>query len=337
MNTRLLILIAVILFTGSYVRGQEPATSVPVFAYHRFGDDRFPSTNISLKVFENQLKHLQEQNYKVLTLHEAYKMMKSGNLPARAAVLTVDDGYLSFYENALPLLKKYDMPATLFVNTEYVGGGDFMSWQQIQEVQEAGIEIGNHSHAHPHFLNEKDPVATYEQDTEKAQSLFRKHLNISPGAYSYPYGEYNEELTKAVKKAGFYASTAQRSGVMSKEGNLFAIPRFPMGGPFATLEGFKSKLTMLPLKVEVHSPSYTTDKQASVFRFEIRSNITEGTVQCFVDGSKQSLQQNKNQYTVKLPDINSRRTLLTVTAQDMDSGRYRWFSFVVVDTSVEEQ
>jgi peptidoglycan/xylan/chitin deacetylase (PgdA/CDA1 family) len=313
------------------------AQSVPVFAYHRFGDDRYPSTNISEEVFEEQLKYLEANNYTVLTLRAAYDRIKEGTLPEKAVVLTVDDGYLSFYENAVPLLQKYDMPATLFVNTEYVGGKDFMDWQQLREVSKAGIEIGNHSHAHPHFLNQLHPVKNFHKDTQEAEKLFEKGLGTVPGAYSFPYGEYNRELAEAARKAGFYAATAQRSGVMHAEGNNYAIPRFPMGGPFATLSGFKNKLSMLPLQVDVLSPETTTAIEASCYRFTIETPVAEESVQCFIDGASQELQRDGEKWQVKLPQLNNRRTLLTVTSRGTETGSYHWFSFVLIDTRAEEQ
>ena len=145
-----------LLFAFFFIAVELTAQSVPVFVYHRFGDDRYPATNISLDVFEAHLAYLAENDFSALTLSDALSKMDAGNLPEKPVVLTVDDGYLTFYENAMPLLKKYDMPATLFVNTAYVGGGDFMNWKQLEEARKAGVEIGNHSHNHPHFLNEEE-------------------------------------------------------------------------------------------------------------------------------------------------------------------------------------
>ncbi len=312
------------------------AQSVPVFVYHRFGDDRYPATNISLNVFEAHLAYLAENDFSALTLSDALKKMDAGNLPEKPVVLTVDDGYLTFYENAMPLLKKYDMPATLFVNTVYVGGGDFMSWKQLEEARKAGVEIGNHSHNHPHFLNEEAPLKLLEQDVEKAQSLFEEHLNFRPALFSYPYGEYNADMQKKAKAMGFEAATAQRSGVMHKQGERFAIPRFPMGGPFATLSSFKDKAGMLGLPLEVLSPESTTDTAASVFRFRTDSNVVSGTLQCFINGKKTALEEKESSWQAEIPSLKQRRTLITVTGQIKNTGKYGWNSFVLINTDYGE-
>ena len=146
---RTLIYILSFIFLSTTGALQAQSFDIPVFAYHRFGDSRYPSTNVSLSVFESQLKFLADNHYIVLTLGEAVTKWKDGKaLPDKAAILTVDDSYLSFYENGWPLLKKYGFPATIFVQTGTIGGIDFISWPQIKEMQKSGIEIGQIGRAH---------------------------------------------------------------------------------------------------------------------------------------------------------------------------------------------
>lgn len=85
--------------------------SISCFVYHRFGDDRYPSTNITLPQFETHLKYLQETDYQTLTLSEALSLMERKNKFPKAAVLTIDDDFSSVYQNAPPLLKKYGFTA----------------------------------------------------------------------------------------------------------------------------------------------------------------------------------------------------------------------------------
>ena len=335
MNKLLSILL---IFVSSCVNSQqktgEPVEGIPVFAYHRFGDDRFPSTNIDMKVFKDQLNYLKENNYKVLTLDEAIEAIENENVKPKSVVLTVDDGYKSFYENAFPLLQEYGYKVTIFVNTSYVGGNDFMDWDELREISKAGMEIGNHSHEHPHFLNKQNPAKSFREDVLKAQSLFEKHLGYFPGAFSYPYGEYDRTLIEEAREMGFYAATAQRSGVMSPE-STFAIPRFPMGGPFATIDGFKRKLKFLPLRIRVHSPQSTT-AIAEEFVFSVQDEVFEGSVQCFIDGEKRKLTRNGNNFETAIPESSQRRQLLTVTARHKKSNLYGWSSFLLINTNNRE-
>ena len=123
------------------------------FVYHRFGDHRYQSTNTTLVDFEAHLKYLKDYNFSVKTLSKAMENLESGF--SRTVVITIDDGFKSFYQYGYPLLKKYGFTATLFINTESIGKQDYMSWDQIKEVRKYGIEIGNHSEGHEHFLDFK--------------------------------------------------------------------------------------------------------------------------------------------------------------------------------------
>ena len=158
----------------------------PAFVYHRFGDDRFPSTNISVEHFEAQLQYFKDNNFSVLTMSDALTLLdkKKGRMP-EVVVITIDDAYSSFYLNAVPLLKKFDYPATLYVNTSTVGAPDYMTWEQLNEVKEWGIEIGNHSHNHPYFVNQSN-LDGFIEDLLLSHAAFQKGLGQIPVTYAYP-------------------------------------------------------------------------------------------------------------------------------------------------------
>ncbi len=103
------------------------ADQANVFVYHRFNDSRYPSTNISLQDFRAHLDLLHQQEFTVLKLGQVVERLRKGvSLPQRCAVITVDDAYRSFLTDGWPLLKLYGYPATLFVTTNTVGGGDYL-------------------------------------------------------------------------------------------------------------------------------------------------------------------------------------------------------------------
>lgn len=127
---------------------------ITCFVYHRFGDNRYPSTNISVKDFRNHLTYLKNNEYHVVTLNEALELLINGKtIPEKTVALTIDDGYKSFLENGMPLLREFDYKATLFINTKQFGTGDFLSIQEIRQIIKEGIEVENHSHSHAHFVN----------------------------------------------------------------------------------------------------------------------------------------------------------------------------------------
>jgi peptidoglycan/xylan/chitin deacetylase (PgdA/CDA1 family) len=232
------------------------AGQVNVFIYHRFDEARYPSTNISAAVFRQQLEYLRASGTEVIAAAEMVRLLRTGeSLPEHAAAITIDDAFSSFYEVAAPILREYGFPATLFVNTDSVGATGYMTWDQIREVVGQGIAIGHHTAAHP-YLIEKEDNETDEgwhkrilKDLSRAQQAFIKETGIDPKLFAHTYGEYTPELIDLVKDFGFVGAFAQQSGVVWEGDNRFALPRFPMGGPFATYEGFLSKLKMKPLEV----------------------------------------------------------------------------------------
>ena len=160
---------------------------VVCFIYHRFGDSRYPSTNVPTSDFEAHLKYLVENDFQLLTFSEAISYLNSSAAPKKTAVITIDDGYKSFYRNGLPLLKKYNVPATLFINTETVGG-DYMSWDELNDVIKHRIEIGNHTHSHKYFLDlpELSRYTVFKEEIALSQSIIKKKLNVDRKCFRFP-------------------------------------------------------------------------------------------------------------------------------------------------------
>ena len=122
-----------------------------IFVYHRFEDFRHPSTNTSIKELKKEFDYFKNNGYEVITLKRLVKAIKTKEkISDKWIVLTVDDGYKSFYENALKIFKEYKYPFTIFVSTKPSEKGykDFMNWKEISECSHYG-EIGLHSHSHP--------------------------------------------------------------------------------------------------------------------------------------------------------------------------------------------
>lgn len=323
----------------------QPEKTVVCFIYHRFEDNRYPSTNVSQKDFESHLRYLNDHGFQVLNLSEALNYLNSGTPAQRTAVITVDDGYRSFYENGLPLLRRYKMPATLFINTGSVGSGDYMSWDQLQEVHEAKIEIGNHTHTHLKFLDMPEPARykMFEEEIQRCQRIIKSKLGLTPSVFAYPYGEFDEGMKKVVEKMGFACAAAQYSGVMYVQTDRFRIPRFPMAEYYSDPERFAEKAMMLPLRITTESPqstlfSHTQPNPQLTLTFDSDDLVVE-QLQCFVQGGEceMSITRSENQVTVKMKSVlalsSQRRTLYTVTVPDK-RGRWHWYSHLWINTEV---
>ncbi len=324
---------------------KDNGKEVVCFVYHRFGDGRYQSTNISLKDFEAHLHYLKTNNFQVLTLSEAIAYLKSDEEIKKTAVITVDDGYKSFGKNGLPLLRKYSMPATLFINTKTVGGGDYMDWKELQTAVDDNIEIGNHTHSHAYFLNENKSsrLKTFKNEIEMSQSIIQDHLKLTPKVFSYPYGEFDSEMKMLVKEMGFIAATAQNSGVIYEGTDFFQCPRFPMSESYALLDKFKEKANTRALKIISKTPDNSTmppDKQPSLTLTFNPANLRLDQLQCFIQGSTCTITVDKktdSSVTVTLQPktklTGRRRTLCTITIPDK-KGKWHWYSHLWLESAV---
>lgn len=317
---------------------------VVCFVYHRFGDNRYPSTNISLADFEAHLQYLRDHGYQVLTFADAIDYLQSNQENRKTAVITIDDGYKSFYANGLPLLEKYGYPATVFINTETVGGGDYMSWFELKDAGNRKIEIGNHTHSHAYFLNlpENSRYETFDDEIRLSQKIIKEQLGLTPTTFAYPYGELDPKMEAIIRNAGFKAAAAQNSGVISAQSNLMRCPRFPMSESYAALDKFSSKARMHALVTKEEAP--TSFMMPEHHRPELTLRFVTGALQikqlqCFIQGGEcqMTITEKGGETTLKLTSagkLTRRRTLYTVTVPNKN-GQWYWYSHLWIDPSVK--
>ena len=137
---------------------------------HRFEENKYPSTNIRLNDFSKHLEIIQNNNIQFVN-PKNFKDEIISNKKERKILLTIDDGFLSFYQNAWPVLKEKEIPFILFINTREVGSFNYMSWDQIREIsKESFVEIGNHSHSHEYLVDESNE--TIKSDIKKSINIF---------------------------------------------------------------------------------------------------------------------------------------------------------------------
>ena len=127
--------------------------------YHRFEENKYPSTNIRMNDFIEHLKILNKNN--INFVHpKNFEDELQNDKNKRKVLLTIDDGFLSFYNNAWPILKEKKIPFILFVSTREVGAFNYMNWDQIREIEKENfVEIGNHSHTHEYLVDEKKTLS----------------------------------------------------------------------------------------------------------------------------------------------------------------------------------
>jgi peptidoglycan/xylan/chitin deacetylase (PgdA/CDA1 family) len=321
------------------------ASAATLFIYHRFGDTRAPSTNVSIADFTAHLQYLHEGGFTVLPVDEIVRRTEAGEiLPEKTVGLTVDDGYVTFLTGAMPLLRQYGYPVTLFVQTETVGHRGYLSWEQLAALAAEGVTIGNHGHQHLHFVNrtpgetEQAWRARIRQDIESAQQLFRRQLGLTPTLLAYPYGEYSLPVRDLVRELGFAAAFSQQSGVLDRTADLFAIPRFPIGGVYASLQRFQSLARMQRLPVSAITPVDPVWTATAPPVLEL--NLDVGAVEvrqlrCYVQGANTctvtARADNPGSFRVVADKpLAGRRNKYTLTAPLLTGGGWAWYSHLWV-------
>ena len=220
--------------------------------YHRFNENKYPSTNIQLNIFKEQLKIIEEEGMIFIHPDELEKSIIT-NKKTRKILLTIDDGLSSFYENAWPILKEKNIPFILFVNTREVGSYNYMNWEQIKELySNKNVEIGNHSHSHEYLVDESPE--TIKKDIKKSIEIFEKNLGTNSKFFSYPFGEYSLVFKKIIKDLNFKFAFGQHSGVIDETKDFFELPRFPINEKYGELKRFRTLMKTLPFKYNKISP-----------------------------------------------------------------------------------
>ena len=221
--------------------------------YHRFEENKYPSTNIRIHDFKKHIKILQENNIRFINPKNFENEIKN-NKKQRKILLTIDDGFSSFYQNAWPLLKKEKIPFILFVSTREVGALNYMTWDQIKEIsKEDFVEIGNHSHTHEYLVDESRDLIL--DDIQKSISIFKDQLGKNSDFFSYPFGEYSLEFKKLIKTLGFKYAFGQHSGVIDETKDFYELPRFPINEKYGEIKRFNSLTKTLPFRYKEIIPS----------------------------------------------------------------------------------
>ena len=308
--------------------------------YHRFEENKYPSTNIRIKDFLEHIKIIEDNGIRFINPNKFEEELKN-NKSQRKILLTIDDGFSSFYDNAWPILKRKKIPFILFVSTREVGAFNYMTWDQIREIsKEDFVEIGNHSHTHEYLVDETNE--SIKSDIQKSISIFEKELGKNSDFFSYPFGEYSVEFKEIIKSLNFKYAFGQHSGVMDETKDLYELPRYPINEKYGEIKRFNSLVKTLPFKYKNILPEekyLLQSKNPPDVKIEFVDGIKDlKSLNCFSnEGNKwrQSEISFLNETTLKIR-INEKfigeRGRINCSLRDQ-SGYWRWLGiqFVVSD------
>lgn len=309
---------------------QEPPTKASVIMYHRFGEQDFPSTNVTMEQFNAHVTELKTGGYNVAPLPDIIAALKSGTaLPPKTVGLSVDDAYESVYTKAWPILKEAGFPFTLFVATEAVDKrlGRYMSWDQVRDLQSQGVTIGSQTKTHPHMPRLSD--AQVRAELEESNARFKIELGEVPDLIAYPYGEASLAVMNMSEEMGFVAGFGQHSGAIGNTSPMYYLPRFAMNEAFGSLERFKLAANVVPIGAADITPvdPVIGAKNPPAIGFTVTwptKNLDR--LNCFASHSKNlEITRLGNRLEIRTPDVMPQgRTRLNCT-MPAGNGTWHWF------------
>ena len=205
---------------------------IPILIYHSIAPHFISESPLVLHytvtpdAFDGQLKYLRDNRYNVITLDMLVGMIASGTTPPpKSVVITFDDGWEDQYRDAFPILKKYHDPATFFIFTNGPDSDeiDFLTWDQIKEMSDAGMDIESHSVSHPYLFRITDKNVLWHEIAD-SKTIIENHIGKPVNLFAYPFGFYNALDITILKAAGYVAARTDLPGeYQNTTSNLFGL------------------------------------------------------------------------------------------------------------------
>ena len=297
--------------------------------YHRFNEFKYPSTNIAMDIFKEHVDLIFDAN---LTFYHPKDFVDEFDVPKKEKkiLLTIDDAFQSFYDNAWPYLKKNKIPFVLFVSTEPVGNNGYMNWDQIKEIEssEFGV-IGHHSHSHDYLIDKSEEI--FLNDIKTSNLIFKEKLGHVPTLFSYPFGEYSRFMKNYISQ-NFKIAFGQHSGIIDVNKNKFELPRFPINEKYGEIKRFKSIINYYPLeykKLEPEEKKLSKENNPPKFKvkfFDDQKNIEN--INCYSNEGDKWMKSNiklvEKELTIEFREpFLPRRGRINCSLND--NGKWRWF------------
>jgi peptidoglycan/xylan/chitin deacetylase (PgdA/CDA1 family) len=210
-------------------------TGVPILLYHRFGPVVADSMTVTTAVFESHLKALRDNGVEIVPLGRALEMTFGAGVPPgrRCVALVADDAHVSVFTTALPLLRKYNAPMTLFVYPSAVSNASYaMTWDQLRQLKATGLfDFQSHTYWHPNFKKERErlPPVEFEKlvhmQLTKSREKIEKELDVKVDLLAWPFGIYDPWLMAKAAEAGYRAAFSIDRRPLRRDDPRLALPR----------------------------------------------------------------------------------------------------------------
>ena len=233
----------------------KTAYVVPILMYHSI-DNNGNDTKLSVspESFARQMEFLSKNHYNVVPLGKVISYIKKNEIPPQKTIaITLDDGFHNNYQYAYPVLKKYNIPATLFIIVNRVGNPGFLSWEEIREMSDSGVvTIGSHTKVHFWLLGSDERFL--QDEVAGSKKIIEEKIGKKVDFFCYPMGAFDAKSKKAVKDAG-YACAVSTSPRGVAPDDLYALKRIRISNSANNLFLFWCKTTRLYTWFKRHKES----------------------------------------------------------------------------------
>lgn len=237
---------------------------IPILTYHNFDPSIPGSMTINTAKFESQLKWLKDNGYTVVPLQEVVSYLQGNHpaLPPKSVVITADDGKETVYKYMLPLVRKYNIPVTLFIYPSAISRASYaLTWDQLKELKNTGLfDIQCHTYWHPDFKQEKKHLSSSEYQKlvhvqlVNSKKILEEKLGTKITLLAWPYGIYDKYLEQEAAKAGYVMAFSVDDRSTSKSEKKMAEPRYVI------LEKYSMKTFIDFVTYKAQEKKYETNK-----------------------------------------------------------------------------
>jgi peptidoglycan/xylan/chitin deacetylase (PgdA/CDA1 family) len=215
---------------------EDGLPTATVLCYHIVEAPAAPRMQIDRETFRQHLQYLEMTGYNVVPLRHVYEFVtgKRKSLPKNAVVITIDDGWRSTYTEAYPELKKRKFPFTVFIYPNIIGKtSNALTWEQIKEMSDAGVDIQSHALTHPFLtrrkhrsMSEEKYAAWLSRELAESRRILEQQAGKRVQFLAYPYGDYDDTVARAAEKAGYTAALTCDFGRVKKGSDPLKMKRF---------------------------------------------------------------------------------------------------------------
>lgn len=228
-NFCLALLFLIIVSSIGYANWLRDRYVVPILTYHHVGvpSGMWRLNTVSERSFEYQMNFLKRHGFHVIDFNDLVTGIKEGQEFARdTVVLQFDDGYEDNYKYAFPVLKKYGFPATIFLISDKVGDPDFLTWDQVKEMEKYNIKAGAHTRHHVYLPRVSGAQA--QDEIAGSKKVIEDHLGHSINFFAYPSGGFTPEDKQILRDAGYKAAVTTNRGKDKFNYDLYELKRIHM-------------------------------------------------------------------------------------------------------------